>query len=99
MTNEEFQRIVLEKFESMETRFDSMETRFDNLETRFDNLEKGQEEIRRELKATIEQTAELSEFRYEVNEKLDRLHQDIHAMEIITSKNWSDIAIMKAARQ
>lgn len=84
MTNEEFQRIVLEKF--------------DNMETRFDSLEKGQEEIRKELKTTTEQTAELSEFRTEVNEKLDSLQQDIYAIEIITSKNWSDIAIMKAAR-
>lgn len=75
MTNEEFQRIVLKKF--------------DNMETRFDSLEKGQEEIRKELKTTTEQTAELSEFRTEVNEKLDSLQRDIYAMEIITSKNWS----------
>lgn len=71
MTNEEFQRIVLKKF--------------DNMETRFDSLEKGQEEIRKELKTTTE----LSEFRTEVNEKLDSLQRDIYAMEIITSKNWS----------
>jgi chromosome segregation ATPase len=39
MSNEEFQRLVLEKFDKLETRFDTLETRFDKLETRFDTLE------------------------------------------------------------
>ena len=39
MSNEEFQRLVLEKLGGFETRFDNLETRFDNLEKRFDNLE------------------------------------------------------------
>lgn len=86
------------RFEGLETRFDKLETRFDALETRFDRLEIGQEEIKGEIRAITEQTVGLTEFRYEVNEKLDRLTDEVNTMEIITSKNWTDIAKLKAAR-
>ncbi len=69
------------------------------------NLEKGQEEIRmdqeeikRDIKAIIEQTADLTEFRYEVNAKIDKLTEEFYTMEIVTSKNWNDIAKLKADR-
>ena len=83
-----------------------------NLEKGQMNLEKGQEEIRRDqeqirrdqeeikrdIKAIIEQTAELTEFRYEINDKIDKLAEEFYTMEIVTSKNWNDIAKLKAAR-
>ncbi len=84
MTNEEFQKIVLEKL--------------GNLEDKVGNLEKGQEEIKKDIKAIIEQTADLTEFRQEINEKVDKLAGELSTMEIITSKNWNDIAKLKAAR-
>lgn len=95
MTNEEFQRLVLEKLGSLENTF---EERFDNIEERLTNLEEGQKEIKKDIKSIIEQTVDLSEFRYEINEKVDKLAEEFNTMEIVTSKNWNDIAKLKAAR-
>lgn len=39
MTNEEFQKLVLEKLGGLEKSFYGLETRFDGMETRFDRLE------------------------------------------------------------
>lgn len=98
MSNEEFQRIVLEKL-------GNIENKIENLDKRVGNLEKGQEEIKmeqlemkKEIKSIIEQTAGLIEFRYELNGKIDQLSNDINSVEIITSQNWNDIARLKAAR-
>lgn len=79
MTNEEFQQIVLKKLETLETGQESLaigqknlEDRQKALEDRQKNLETGQEEIKKDLKAVIEQTANLTEFREEINEKIDK---------------------------
>lgn len=98
MTNEEFQRLILEKLGNLEEEVSEIKEEVLEIKEEVSGIKKDQVEIRKSLQATVDQTAELSEFRSEVNEKLDSLQQDIHAMEIITSKNWSDIAIMKAAR-
>ena len=58
----------------------------------------GQEAIRKDLKAVIEQTADLTEFRVEINAKVDKLINDVRSIEIITSKNWNDIALLKAVK-
>lgn len=84
MTNEEFQILVLEKLE--------------NLEVGQKNLAEGQKDIKKDIKSIIDQTAGLIEFRYEINEKVDKLTEEISTMEIVTSKNWNDIAKLKAAR-
>lgn len=82
MTNEEFQILVLEKL--------------GNLEVGQKNLEEGQKDIKKDIKSIIDQ--DLSEFRHEVNEKVDKLTEEISTMEIVTSKNWNDIAKLKAPR-
>lgn len=39
MSNEEFQKLVLEKFDNIEIRLDKLDKRFDTLENRFDEME------------------------------------------------------------
>ena len=46
-------------------------------------LKEGQNDIKKDIKSIIDQATELSEF---------------STMEIVTSKNWNDIAKLKAAR-
>lgn len=58
MSNEEFQRLVLEKLGGFETRFDNLEKRFDNLETRFDNLEARMSKVETRLDNLEEQMSE-----------------------------------------
>ena len=97
MTNEEFQKIVLEELRSLKEGQKQLETGQKQLEvgqkqleagqrqleagqrqleTGQKQLEAGQKEIRKDLKAVIEQTADLTEFRQEANEKLDSLIED-----------------------
>lgn len=105
MTNEEFQKIVLEKLGNIEDRIGGLGKGQMNLEKGQEEIRREQEEIRsdqeeikRDIKAIIEQTAGLTEFRYEVNAKIDKLTEEFYTMEIVTSKNWNDIAKLKAAR-
>ena len=83
MTNEEFQKLVLEKFENLETGQKNLETSVKGLktsvkglETSIKDLELGQNEIRKDIGAIAEQTADLTEFREEVKDKLDTLVQE-----------------------
>lgn len=90
MTNEEFQKIVLEELrglkegqEQLVSRMEQLETgqeqlvgRIERLEIGQKQLEVGQGEIRKDIKSIIEQTADLTEFRQETNEKLDSLMED-----------------------
>ncbi len=104
MTNEEFQKIVLEelrglkegqeqlvgrmeqleigqeqlvgRMERVETGQEQLVGRMEQLEIGQKQLEVGQGEIRKDIESIIEQTADLTEFRQETNEKLDRLMED-----------------------
>ncbi len=84
MTNEEFQKIVLEKL--------------GQLDEKVDNLEQGQQAIKKDLKAVINQTADLTEFKEEINTKVDKVIDELSTIEIVTSKNWNDIAKLKSIK-
>lgn len=98
MTNEEFQKIVLEKLGSIESKVESLDNRVENLEKGQEEIKLEQGEMKKQIESIIEQTANLTEFRYEINAKIDQMANDINSVEIITSQNWNDIAKIKAAR-
>jgi len=61
--------------------------------------------IEGKIDSVIEQTADLTEFRTETKDKLDNIdteikgiRQDLNAVEIVTSKNWNEIAQLKAVK-
>lgn len=54
--------------------------------------------ITNKLGAVYEQTTVLTEFRTEVNAKLDTIQGDLNTVEVVTSKNWNDIAKLKAVK-
>ena len=92
-------QIIGTKVDSLEARFDSLEARFDSLETKVDSLEIGQKELKsdvKEIKSKLEniydQTAHLTEFRTEVNTKLDTLKD----LENVTKENCYEIAKLRA---
>ena len=87
ITNEEFQKIVLEKLGNLEdtvvgigNKVVGLEDKVVDLENKVVNLEKGQEEIKKDVKSIIEQTANLSEFRYEINTKVDKLTEEFNTI-------------------
>lgn len=103
MTNEEFQKIVLEELKGLREDVADLKEGQSNLEEgqlkleqRQSKLEQGQEEIKRELRAVVEQTAVLTEFREEINIKIDKIIDELNTLEIVTSKNWNDIARLKS---
>lgn len=54
--------------------------------------------IEKKLDATVEQTADLTAFRTEVNTKLEDIKFDFTNVEVITASNWKDIARLKAVK-
>jgi chromosome segregation ATPase len=109
MTNEEFQKIVLAEIKALreevaeirqgqlklEQRQSNLEQGQLKLEQRQSNLEQGQEEIKRELKAVIQQTADLTEFREETNAKLDTLIDENDIIKEINGRHEVDIKRLK----
>lgn len=59
--------------------------------SRLDRMEK-------KLDAVYDQTANLTEFRTEINAKIDTIQNDLNTVEVVTSKNWNDIAKLKAVK-
>ena len=84
MTNEEFQKLVLEKL--------------DNLEQGQKNLESEVKGNSKKLDGVVEQTADLMEFRTEVKSELENIKTTISRIEIATADNWGDIARLKAIK-
>lgn len=61
--------------------------------------------IERKIDSVIEQTADLTEFRTETKDKLEviedevrGMREDLNTVEIVTSKNWNEIARLKAVK-
>lgn len=61
--------------------------------------------IEKKIDCVIEQTADLTEFRTETRDKLDKIEievkgirEDLNTVEIVTSKNWNEIARLKAVK-
>jgi exonuclease VII small subunit len=89
MTNEDFQRLVIEKLGNLEASVQglekgqhdlemsvkSLEISVKGLELSMKDLEQGQSEIKEDIKSIVEQTADLTEFR-ELKYKLDTLIED-----------------------
>lgn len=102
MTNEEFQKIVLDEIRALREEIAELkegqlglEQGQSKLEQGQWKLEQGQEEIKRELRAVIEQTADLTEFREEANTKLDTLIEENDIIKEINGRHEIDIRRLK----
>lgn len=105
MSNEEFQTLVLQELKGLregqeEIKQEQQEIKQEQQEMKQkqQEMKKTQEEMKNDLKAVIEQTANLTEFKEEVNHKLDTMLNEINTLEMVVSKNWQDITKLKAAR-
>lgn len=61
-------------------------------------IKSGQERVESKLDHVFEQTVDLTEFKTEVITKLDSIQSDLNAVEVVTSKNWNDIARLKVIK-
>jgi len=98
------------KVDSLDTKVDNLATKVDNLATKVDNLDKRmdilevkEDENSRILRA-LEHSAQVNKAEQDkVNNNIaylsgdiKELKRDVTAIEIITSKNWNEIATLKA---
>lgn len=98
MTNDEFQKIVLDEFKNLNSKIDKLEQGQTKLEQRQSKLEQGQIEIKKDLKAVFDQTADLTEFMQDTKVSLKDIKSTISRIEITTADNWSDIAKLKSLK-
>lgn len=85
-------------FELLSKMYSEMQEGFkkiDKIELDVESLKEGQNEI----KALILEIDPKNANRHvELNAKIDELRKDLNAVEIVTSKNWNDIANLKAVK-
>ena len=83
---------------SMQNDMKSMQNDIKSMNERLIGLETGQQRIEKKLDSVYEQTADLTEFRTETKQGIDNIQKDLNTMELVTSKNWNDIAQLKAIK-
>ena len=98
---QEILKQILSKLDSMETKMNSMETKINSMETKINSMEgdirelkDGQERIEEKIETIYDQTANLTEFKTEVNIKLDELCD----VENVTKLNCYEIAKLKSVK-
>lgn len=110
MSNEEFQKIVLDKLSSFEDRFSNVEDRLSNFESKFSNVEeqifaiKDQlDEHTQILKALIHASEvnaaerdKISNDVVHIRGEIAGLKKDMLQVEMVTSSNWNEITRLKA---
>lgn len=72
-----------------------IKTEMSSMNQRIGNLEAGQDRIEKKLDTVYEQTATLTEFRTEVNQKLDNLTDDVEFLKHKEYEHEQDIFRLK----
>ena len=55
-------------------------------------------EIKNKMDYVYDQTADLTEFRTETKQGISDIQRNLNTMELVTSKNWNDIAQLKSIK-
>ncbi|MDP4176893.1 MAG: hypothetical protein Q8900_00955 [Bacillota bacterium] len=63
------------------------------------DLKAGQQRLETKLDHVFDQTAYLTEFKTEVTTKLNTIENSLNTIELITSKNWNEIASLKTMKK
>lgn len=91
---QELLKQILIKLDSMENKINSMETKINFIESDIRELKDGQKRIEEKIETIYDQTANLTEFKTEVNIKLDELCD----VENVTKLNCYEIAKLKSVK-
>ena len=91
---QELLKQILIKLDSMENKINSMETKINFIESDIRELKDGQKRIEEKIETIYDQTANLTEFKTEVNMKLDKLCD----VENVTKLNCYEIAKLKSVK-
>lgn len=101
MNKEDLQAIS----ELLDMKLNPIQSDVKDLKSDVKDLKDGQSRIEKKLDAVNDQTADLTEFRTKTRDKLNNISSDVEdiketisTVEVITSKNWNDIAKLKAVK-
>lgn len=80
----------------------SMQSSITRLESKIDDNTKDVKEMKADIKSFKDQFTDYegksASNHVDVMNKIDSMQKDLNAMEIVTSKNWNDIAQLKAVK-
>jgi chromosome segregation ATPase len=82
----------------MKTDVNNVKTDMSNMKSDIEEVKVSQSRMEKKLDAVFDQTANLTEFKTEVSGKLDSIATDLGTIELVTSKNWNDLARLKAVK-
>lgn len=96
MTDQEFQGLILQQFQQLNTRFDTLETKvgtletkFDALETKVDKIDTSQVRMENELTEKIRGLYDFREVQNDINEKiiysLNRIEAKLDVLQMETA--------------
>jgi len=88
MNQEEFQKLILEKFNSIDKRFDKLDNDIAEVKLDIKDLKNGQEEIK-DMIRNLE--ANNADRHIEISKKIELLEE-------VTANNWTDIIKLKKAK-
>lgn len=91
---QELLKQILNKLDSMDTKIETMEMKINSMESDMKDLKDGQKSILEKIDTIYDQTAHLTEFKTEVNMKLDKLCD----IENATKLNCYEIAKLKSVK-
>ncbi len=95
MSNEEFQKLVLEELRDLKAGQKSLEAGQKSLEAGQKNLEVNVSRIEKKLDAVYEQTAVLTEFRTEINAKVDKILEENKSIHEILGEHEVSIRTLR----
>mgnify|MGYP000957600617 FL=1 len=116
MSNEGFQKLVLEKLSGLEEGQKDLTEKVVKLEEgqkdltgKVVKLEEGQKDLTKQIGELKEGQNEIKNFMVEVEAKnanrhiemmkeINGLREDLNTVELVTSKNWNDIAKLKSVK-
>jgi len=99
-------KLILNELKSINTRLDKVDSRLDKIDSRLDTIETRQKEDHEILKS-LEHSAEVAKaerdnMTYDIAQikgNVESINKELSRIEIATANNWSDIAMLKAARK
>lgn len=87
--------LISKMYSEMQEGFKGINVKIDSIEKDVKELKEGQKNIENLI---LELDPKNANRHLEITEQIEELKKDLNAVEIVTSKNWNDIAKIKAVK-
>ena len=94
--------LISKMYSEMQEGFKEVNVKIEGIDVKIDSMEKDVKELKEGQKNIENLILELdpknANRHLEISEQIEELKKDLNAVEIVTSKNWNDIAKIKAVK-